>query len=267
MSSEEPEVKIAELSIAHFQSAGYGKIAPDEPLESHNDFSEFYDKFRLAISFYLDMGFPINAAMSHLAGIDFTKDVDLVELPEGHRVTQMQVPWGLQGNYYSYSEHSANELGIADRGRMFKPLRGKEVPAWYPPDEKEDIKRGLAKIEAAFPADEFPPLPGVEVKRPKRRTTAKQEITKKRARTYEATEAITVLRTVAREVEDTWSVPGETVWAEGGGQQFCCKTDDKAALKQVAIGAADEDCASVELDVISDISDSDDESHSPPSPP
>lgn len=65
-----------------------------------------------AREFYALQGFPAHKIDSHLAGIDFSKPVEVVTLPKGTTVTQYQAPGQPQGTYYANPGTPAGQLGI-----------------------------------------------------------------------------------------------------------------------------------------------------------
>jgi len=70
-----------------------------------------------ATNFYRLQGFADADIPSHLAGIDFTRPVDVVTLNGSKRLYQFQVPSAPQGNYYTfYGSTTASELGISPYG-------------------------------------------------------------------------------------------------------------------------------------------------------
>ncbi|WP_370292083.1 polymorphic toxin type 46 domain-containing protein [Thalassolituus sp.] len=70
-----------------------------------------------AFSFYLSQGFDEADIPSHLTGIDFTKPVNVVPIPEGTTVYQFQSPGAPQGNYYTTNPNATpSQLGISPLG-------------------------------------------------------------------------------------------------------------------------------------------------------
>lgn len=74
---------------------------------------QFEARQQTATDFYRSQGYKPNQIPDHLNGIDFTKPVEVVNLPSGTKLTQYQAPGGRQGNYYAPRGTPAEELGIA----------------------------------------------------------------------------------------------------------------------------------------------------------
>jgi uncharacterized Zn-binding protein involved in type VI secretion len=73
---------------------------------------------KLAEDFYLKSGTPQSKIEGHLAGIDFTKPVEIVKVEKGGALlNQYQVPGAPQGSYYSPLSNgsSASSLGISSQ--------------------------------------------------------------------------------------------------------------------------------------------------------
>lgn len=70
---------------------------------------------KLAEDFYTKAGTPQSNIDGHLAGIDFTKPVDVVTIEKGSLLNQYQVPGAPQGSYYSPMSNgsSPSSLGIS----------------------------------------------------------------------------------------------------------------------------------------------------------
>ncbi|MGR8929556.1 MAG: polymorphic toxin type 46 domain-containing protein [Gammaproteobacteria bacterium] len=72
---------------------------------------------KIATQFYEQQGMPAAKISGHLDGIDFSKPVEVTELPPGKILHQFQVPDAPQGNYYAESGAKPSDLGIADKAR------------------------------------------------------------------------------------------------------------------------------------------------------
>lgn len=72
---------------------------------------------KLAEDFYIKAGTPQSKIDGHLAGIDFTKPVDVVTIEKGSLLNQYQVPGAPQGSYYSPMSNgsSPSSLGISSQ--------------------------------------------------------------------------------------------------------------------------------------------------------
>ncbi len=72
----------------------------------------------LARSFYRKAGWEESRIESHLAGIDFTKPVDIVTLPKGAQLSQWNFADARLGNYFTEIGAGPNNLGIYTNGRF-----------------------------------------------------------------------------------------------------------------------------------------------------
>jgi len=70
----------------------------------------------IAENFYLNQGWSKTRAESHVAGIDFSRPVDLIYLSPGQPVVQYQID-GRLGNYFAPVGKKVGELGINPSGR------------------------------------------------------------------------------------------------------------------------------------------------------
>jgi filamentous hemagglutinin len=95
---------------------------------------------------------------SHLSGIDFTKPVDVVNIPEGSQLSQWNFPGGRVGNYFTDVGNGPGGLGVYTNGR----------------------------VESVF----------------------------------QFNSSATALRSTAANISDTFSVPGLSIEAPGGGTQY-----------------------------------------------
>ncbi|MBA4124007.1 MAG: hypothetical protein H0X72_16310 [Acidobacteria bacterium] len=71
-----------------------------------------------AADFYRQAGWQQSRIDQHLAGIDFTKPVDVITIPKGTEVIQYQVPGKPVGNYFAPPGTTASELGMNPAGRQ-----------------------------------------------------------------------------------------------------------------------------------------------------
>lgn len=71
-----------------------------------------FGKIKMAYEYYKQLGWDNSRIKSHLDGIDFTKSVELVELPVDKLTSQYQAPHGKKGNYFAEPDAKATELGI-----------------------------------------------------------------------------------------------------------------------------------------------------------
>lgn len=119
------------------KAAGVGKAAPDAPVcvkgcpragtaggAASATAKIVAQRKSLARKFYEDQGWEPGRVDSHLKGIDFTKDVEIVELPAGTELTQWQVPGGPKGNYFAPATETPSRLGISPVGDALAPYSG-----------------------------------------------------------------------------------------------------------------------------------------------
>ncbi|RMX06946.1 hypothetical protein EBQ34_15025 [Vandammella animalimorsus] len=101
----------------------------------------------IARDFYSRSGMPEYKIDGHLAGIDFKKPVDVVELKKGTVLTQYQVPGSDQGNYYSLAIDRATpgSLGISPQAmERTSGLIVDKVPNFYIVDNPTEALRSTA---------------------------------------------------------------------------------------------------------------------------
>ncbi len=77
------------------------------------------DRKVVASKFYEGAGFTRDQIPDHMEGIDMTRPLEVVEVPEGKILQQWQVEGNWQGNYYSEIGLSPDELGINPKGTSF----------------------------------------------------------------------------------------------------------------------------------------------------
>jgi type VI secretion system secreted protein VgrG len=212
-----PAKAILNEAKKYYVSRGYGK----EPVTNDKNFIPFVKKFDKALNFYVKSGWNINSALGHLDGIDFKKPVELTVIPKGTRHTQMQVAWGAKGNYFSTSDYSPLDMGISKRGRKFDYL-------------SYDKPKRDSTIDKFDYESDFPSLP-----REASNQAKPQHIFDKKTVTYEASKDVPCLKSTARKITDTWSVPGEKIEVKGGGMQMF--VGKKLDMKKVDLGVHDKD--------------------------
>jgi hypothetical protein len=71
-----------------------------------------------AEAFYKQTGWPDEKIASHMAGIDFSKPVDVVTLPKGTQVVQYQIPGSPTGQYFAPMGTPAESIGVNPAGRV-----------------------------------------------------------------------------------------------------------------------------------------------------
>jgi len=71
-----------------------------------------------ARSFYEQTGWSSDRIDSHLQGIDFSRPVDVVTLPQGADVVQYQIPGNPVGRYFSPIGTPAETIGVDPTGRL-----------------------------------------------------------------------------------------------------------------------------------------------------
>lgn len=90
-------------------------IAQSQAARQASNFEQLA-RYETAYNFYTRNGFSADRAMGHLAGIDYTKPVAIVEIPQGTQLAQ-HVAGGRVGNYFAPSGTPAEMLGINPAGR------------------------------------------------------------------------------------------------------------------------------------------------------
>ena len=74
--------------------------------------------FETAYGFYKSGGWSADRTLAHIRGIDFTKPVQVTQLPAGTSAVQHWVPGTPVGNYFAPVGTSASQLGINPAGRV-----------------------------------------------------------------------------------------------------------------------------------------------------
>jgi hypothetical protein len=220
-----------------YVSKGYGTLpVPLTPqtLAADKKFCDFHVKFERAFQYY-EGNYPDSVIQGHLNGIDFNQPVEKVIIPSGQKQTQTQVAWGAKGNYYSTSEITPEGMGISPQGKAFDP---NFVPDFLKTEHdakinalREKMLTALGKSGVSFD-QEFPELP--QMKR-----TAPLILADKTCTTFEAKEDVVALKSTAKEILDTWSVPNKAIRCEGGGMQLYVSHAENKKMVQVNLGAHD----------------------------
>jgi hypothetical protein len=83
-------------------------------------------KKELATNFYLDQGWHPKRVQSHVSGIDFSQQVDVVTLKRGQPLVQYQVGGSGVGNYFAPVGTRIQQLGINPTGRKTSIFAPKE---------------------------------------------------------------------------------------------------------------------------------------------
>lgn len=235
-----PQIEILDDAQKFYVSKGYG-ILPNpltaDSLAKDAKFCAFYTKFETAYQYY-EGNYPDPIILSHISGIDFNFPVEKVIIPAGQKQTQTQVAWGDKGNYYSTSDNTPEMMGISPKGKIFDP---NFVPEYLKSDNNLKIDQLRKKILAAIGKsgtifnDQFPERPKLQASQQDKTPL----ITNKSLKTYEAQEDITALKSTAKEIVDTWSVPGEQINCQGGGMQLYVSHTENAKMKQHDFGVHD----------------------------
>lgn len=225
-----------------YVSKGYGNLLDPingESLANDKSFSTFYIKYEKAFKYY-EGNYPDGVIQGHLGGIDFNGPVELVKIPIGQRHTQTQVAWGPKGNYYSTSQNTPEMMGIAPKGKIFDP---NFVPGYLQKSHDEKIEQMKIKMmNSLFQGQSydkvFPTLPQKKGKGAQS-TPPTPSIVEKSLRTYESNEEVTALKSTSKEINDTWSVPNQTIHCQGGGLQLYVSHSENMKMKQVEYGKHD----------------------------
>ena len=85
----------------------------------------------------------------HLAGIDFEKPVEVINLPKGKIAHQYQVPNGPQGSYYAPPNAPPSSLGISSKAKDWNTgeIITKEVNVYEANSRIRVLKSTAAKID------------------------------------------------------------------------------------------------------------------------
>lgn len=146
----------------------------------------------------------------HLTGMQPNTIAHTV-IPKGTRLTQMQVPGGPQGEWYSpHPEQTPQQTGISPIGMMRVFEKGPSTP--LPPIL-------LANGQGVM-------LHGAESWVP----------TLKRATMFEALTDVPAVSSVAKPIVDTWSLKGTPVPTSGGGQQLL--SPFRSRFREVSVASA-----------------------------
>jgi hypothetical protein len=228
-------------AIESYSKWEYGTL-PDpvdaEALANDPAFNAFSKKFETAFRYYETTGFSRSLMRDQMSGIDFNGPVDLVTIPKGQAHTQTQVAWGAKGTYYSTSHNTPEMMGISSKGKQFDP---QSIPGHLKADHESRINEMRAKMMHAVGKNahdfdsQFPVLPPASGPA----KSASVIITNKKVRTYEAGEDVIALKSTAKKVEDTWSVPDEKISCAGGGMQLFVSPAENSKMQLVNYGAHD----------------------------
>jgi hypothetical protein len=99
-----------------------------------------------ASNFYKKSGFSEEDIPSHLTGIDFTKQVEVVKINKGKRLYQFQTNGAPQGNYYSFNKNTTpTQIGISPSGfnRSLKVMEPKIQTQRFT-NQKVDVLKSTA---------------------------------------------------------------------------------------------------------------------------
>ncbi|MCD9033468.1 hypothetical protein LDO32_17275 [Luteimonas sp. Y-2-2-4F] len=178
---------------------------PRRMLEPAPSAATIAERQQIALDFYrANSRNPDAVTASHLDGIDFTRPVDVVTVPKGTTVYQWQSPGAPQGAYYSPTAVARpDDLGIFDKGvtpeafQRVREIRGGTSSIWDPISGQTRTVPGIAEVGPAAIAD-------------------------KKLTAYVLQEDVQVLRSTARPVNDTWSLPDGSLSAptSGGRLQY-----------------------------------------------
>lgn len=122
-----------------------GKVAPKTAPTDIEAAKLIAARRKKAYEFYRRSGFTNSEAKAHMKGIDFTKEVEIVPLETGTKLTQWQVPGGPQGRYYAEAGTAPTNLGISHLGSS--PGKGvvEKVSTEYASSEGTVALRSTAK--------------------------------------------------------------------------------------------------------------------------
>lgn len=103
----------------------------------------------IAYQFYEKQGMPPSKIEGHVAGIDFSKPVEVISLPSGKTVNQYQVPGGPQGSYYADPGISPNKLGISEKAKNWNTgeIVVKDVNVYETNTSVDVLRSTAAKID------------------------------------------------------------------------------------------------------------------------
>lgn len=104
-----------------------------------------FGKIRLAYEYYKSLGWAKEKIRSHMDGIDFSKPVELVELPKGKLLSQYQAPNGKKGNYFAEPNAKASELGINPKAELLDGTIVDKTKTIYQTNDNVIVLRSTAK--------------------------------------------------------------------------------------------------------------------------
>ncbi len=147
-------------------------------------------KMRIAFSFYRSHEFDFFKSISHMQGIDFESDVEIIIVKKNYPLEQWSAidPKKNQGNYYGYGgDHNHNESTMNENSKSRPDCLGINPYQKINNDEKEREKRKYKERE------------------------------KRKYRVFKNT---LCLKSIAAGVLDIWSVPEKPYDADGGCAQY-----------------------------------------------
>lgn len=106
-----------------------------------------FGKLRLAYEYYTSLGWPKGRIQSHMDGIDFTKPVELVEIPANKDFSQYQAPGGDKGLYFAKPSAKATELGINPRAELPDGTIVNKTKELYTSTTKQTVLKSTARSD------------------------------------------------------------------------------------------------------------------------
>jgi hypothetical protein len=102
-----------------------------------------------AREFYRSQGMRESEIDAHLAGIDFTKEVEVVSIKAGEIVEQWQVPGGKQGRYFAPPGATPSELGVSPVGYDYEKSQtlAKQMVKYRVEKEIQVLRSTAAPVE------------------------------------------------------------------------------------------------------------------------
>ena len=103
-----------------------------------------FGKLRTAYEYYKQAGWDNAKIAGHLQGIDFSKPVELVELPAGKTAGQLQANPAWKGNYFAEPGTDATKLGINPQGKLPDGIVVDKTETIYSTIEQTTVLRSSA---------------------------------------------------------------------------------------------------------------------------
>ena len=103
-----------------------------------------FGKLRIAYEYYKQAGWNKEKIAGHLQGIDFSKPVELVELPVDKVAGQTQANPAWKGNYFAEPGTPPTKLGINPQGKLPDGTVVNKVETLYSTTEKTTVLRSSA---------------------------------------------------------------------------------------------------------------------------